>query len=186
MLKQNILALAGAITQTPADGLDIVDGHVVNAQTGQTVISLAEVGRIGYFRQDTLPPDFDVQLSVSCSFAANDKMYYMANGVQASYVEVDCETGFIKVLGQWAVDDCGRVVNPLLVDEQVRGGIVQGIGAVLYEECIYSEDANLLNGTMADYLVPMADEMPDIHGRAMSKRRNARRSSAPRASAKPA
>ena len=54
------------------------------------------------------------------------------------------------------------MVNPLLVDEQVRGGIVQGIGAVLFEECIYSDDANLLNGTMADYLVPMAGEMPDI------------------------
>ena len=126
------------------------------------MISLADVGRIGYFRQDTLPKDFDVQLSVTASFVGNDKMYYMANGVQASYVEVDCDTGFIKMLGQWAVDDCGRVINPLLVDEQVRGGIVQGIGAVLFEECIYSDDANLLNGTMADYLVPMAGEMPDI------------------------
>ena len=137
MLKQNILSLAGAITQTPADALTIVDGQVINTRTGKSVISLADVGRIGYFRQDTLPPDFDVQLSVSASFVANDKMYYMANGVQASYVEVDCETGFIKVLGQWAVDDCGRIINPLLVEEQVRGGIVQGIGAVLFEECIY-------------------------------------------------
>jgi carbon-monoxide dehydrogenase large subunit len=163
LLKRNILALAGAITQNPIDALDIVGGNVVRAQTGRSLISLAEVGRIGYFRQDTLPPDFDVQLSVSASHVASDKLYYMANGVQASHVEVDCETGFIKVLDQWAVDDCGRIINPLLVDEQVRGGIVQGIGAVLYEECIYSEDGNLLNGTMADYLVPMADEMPDIH-----------------------
>jgi aerobic carbon-monoxide dehydrogenase large subunit len=163
LLKRNILALAGAITQTPVDALDVVDGQVVNARDGRTVISLAEVGRIGYFRQDTLPPDFDVQLSVSASHVANDKIYYMANGVQASYVEVDRETGFIRVLGQWAVDDCGRIVNPLLVDEQIRGGIVQGIGAVLYEECIYDEAGGLLNGTMADYLVPMADEMPDIH-----------------------
>ena len=162
MLKQNILALASAITQTPADALTIAEGQVMNARTGQVVISLADIGRIGYFRQDTLPRDFDVQLSVSASFVANDKMCYMANGVQASYVEVDCETGFIKMLGQWAVDDCGRVINPLLVDEQVRGGIVQGIGAVLFEECIYSDDGNLLNGTMADYLVPMAGEMPDI------------------------
>jgi aerobic carbon-monoxide dehydrogenase large subunit len=162
MLKRNILSLAGAITQTSPDALAIVAGGVVNTQTGLAVISLADVGRIGYFRQDTLPRDFDVQLSVSASFVANDKMYYMANGVQASYLEVDCETGFIKLLGQWAVDDCGRVINPLLVDEQVRGGIVQGIGAALYEECIYSEDGNLLNGTMADYLAPMAHEMPDI------------------------
>ena len=162
LLKQNILSLAGAITQTPADALTIADGQVINTRTGKNVISLADIGRIGYFRQDTLPRDFDVQLSVSASFVANDKMYYMANGVQASYVEVDCETGFIKVLGQWAVDDCGRIINPLLVEEQVRGGIVQGIGAVLFEECIFSDDANLLNGTMADYLVPMAEEMPDI------------------------
>jgi aerobic carbon-monoxide dehydrogenase large subunit len=162
MLKQNILALASAITQTPADALTIAEGQVMNARTSQAAISLADVGRIGYFRQDTLPRDFDVQLSVSASFVANDKMCYMANGVQASYVEVDCETGFIKMLGQWAVDDCGRLINPLLVDEQVRGGIVQGIGAVLFEECIYSDDGNLLNGTMADYLVPMAGEMPDI------------------------
>jgi carbon-monoxide dehydrogenase large subunit len=162
MLKQKILALAGAITQTPVDALTVADGQVINTRTGQPVIGLADVGRIGYFRQDTLPRDFDVQLSVSASFVANDKMYYMANGVQASHVEVDCETGFIKVLNQWAVDDCGRIVNSLLVEEQVRGGIVQGIGAVLFEECIYSDDANLLNGTMADYLVPMAGEMPDI------------------------
>ena len=162
MLRQNILSLAGAIAQTPASALDIVRGQVINTATGQAVMSLADVGRIGYFRQDTLPKDFDVQLSVTASFVGNDKMYYMANGVQASYVEIDIETGFIKLLGQWAVDDCGRVINPLLVDEQVRGGIVQGIGAVLFEECVYSDDANLLNGTMADYLVPMAFEMPDI------------------------
>jgi carbon-monoxide dehydrogenase large subunit len=162
MLKDNILALAGAITQTQPSALTITDGQVVNTATRQAVVSLADVGRIGYVRQDTLPTDFDVQLSVSASFVANDKMYYMANGVQATYLEVDCDTGFIKLLGQWAVDDCGRVINPLLVDEQVRGGIVQGIGAVLFEECIYSDDGNLLNGTMADYLVPMADEMPDI------------------------
>jgi carbon-monoxide dehydrogenase large subunit len=162
LLKKNILALAGAITQTPPEALDIVRGEVINRATGRAVISLAEVGRIGYFRQDTLPPDFDVQLSVSQSHVANAQMSYLANGVQGSLVEVDCETGFIKLLGQWAVDDCGRVINPLLVDEQVRGGIAQGIGAVLYEECIYSPEGNLQNGTMADYLVPMADDIPDI------------------------
>ena len=89
--------------------------------------------------------------------------YYMANGAQACHVELDTETGFISVLGHWAVDDCGRVINPLQVDEQVRGGIVQGIGAVLLEECLYGENGSLLNGTMADYLAPMAGEMPDIH-----------------------
>jgi carbon-monoxide dehydrogenase large subunit len=162
LLKRNILALAGAITQTPADNLDIAAGQIVNRGTGQEVISLAEIGRIGYFRQDTLPRDFDVQLSVTASYVANDKMGFVASGVQLCHVEVDAETGMVRVLGQWAVDDCGRVVNPLLVAEQVRGGIVQGIGAVLFEECAYDDNGSLLNGTMADYLVPMSCEMPDV------------------------
>ena len=162
MLKANILALAGAITQTPVGDLETAEGHVINTRTSQRVISFAEVGRIGYFRQDTLPKDHDVQLSVTASHVVNDKMCYISNGAQASYVELDAETGAIKVLGAWAVDDCGRMINPLLVGEQVRGAIVQGIGAVLYEECAYSEDGSFINGTMADYLVPMAVEMPDI------------------------
>ncbi|HWE76942.1 MAG TPA: xanthine dehydrogenase family protein molybdopterin-binding subunit [Pseudolabrys sp.] len=160
-LKANILALASAITQTPAGDLDVVAGHVVNTRTNMPVISLADVAKVGYFRQDTLPPQFDVQLSVSHSFVASG-MCYIANGVQASYVELDPDTGFIKMLGQWAVDDCGRIVNPLLVNEQVRGGIAQGIGAVLYEECMYGPEGYLENGTMVDYLLPMAADLPDI------------------------
>jgi carbon-monoxide dehydrogenase large subunit len=68
----------------------------------------------------------------------------------------------VTLLGHWVVDDCGTIVNPLLVDEQIRGGVVQGIGAALYEECLYSPEGQLLNATFADYLVPMAGEMPDI------------------------
>ena len=77
-------------------------------------------------------------------------------------VEVDAQTGVVSVLGAWAVDDCGRVANPLLVDEQLRGELVQGIGAALYEECVCSQDGQLQTGTLADYLLPMASEMPDI------------------------
>jgi aerobic carbon-monoxide dehydrogenase large subunit len=161
-LRRNILALAGVISQSPIEALKIQNGRVINKDSGETVATLEEIGRIGYFRQDTLPKDFDAQLSVTQSFVGSDNMYYMANGIQGCHVEIDTDTGFIKILGHWAVDDCGRVINPLLVNEQIRGGIVQGIGAVLFEECIYSDDANLLNGTMADYLVPMAGEMPDI------------------------
>jgi aerobic carbon-monoxide dehydrogenase large subunit len=161
-LKANILKLAAAITQTSSDNLDIVDGQVINTKTAMTVLSLAEVAKIGYFRQDTLPPDFDVQLSVSHSFVANSQMCYLANGVQGCHVEIDCQSGFIKLLGHWAVDDCGRVINPLLADEQVRGGIAQGIGSVLFEECMYGAEGYLNNGTLVDYLVPMAGDVPDI------------------------
>jgi len=161
-LKAKIIELAAAITQTAPEHLDIKDGQVINTATGMSVITLADVAKIGYFRQDTLPPDFDVQLSVSHSFVANDQMCYLANGVQGSDVEIDPHSGFVKLLGHWAVDDCGRVINPLLVDEQVRGGIAQGIGGVLYEECMYGSDGYLQNGTLMDYFMPMAADVPDI------------------------
>ena len=88
--------------------------------------------------------------------------FAFTNGVQASYLEVDITTGEVKLLRHWCVEDCGTVINPQLVDEQIRGGIVQGIGGALYEHCIYDEAGQLLNGNMMDYLVPMAPEMPDI------------------------
>src|SRR5207248_11045225 len=88
--------------------------------------------------------------------------FAFTNGIQASYLEVDTETGFVKLLRHWVVEDCGTVINPQLVDEQIRGGVVQGIGAALFEHCVYDAQGQLLNGNMADYLVPMAAEMPDI------------------------
>jgi aerobic carbon-monoxide dehydrogenase large subunit len=162
-LVRNILAVAGAITQTSPDDLDIVRGQIINKRTRAHVVTLAEVGKIGYFRQDTLPPDIDVQFSVTRSHVANAASYYMGFGVHGSYLELDADTGFIKLLKHWAITDCGRVINPLIVDDQVRGAIVQGIGGVLYEECLYDELGNLVNGTMADYFAPMSAEMPDMY-----------------------
>ena len=99
---------------------------------------------------------------VTRHYAQRDYPFIFTNGVQASYVEVDVETGFVKLLKHWAVEDCGRVLNPMLVDEQMRGAIVQGIGGALLEECLYDDSGLMLNANMADYLVPMSAEMPDI------------------------
>jgi carbon-monoxide dehydrogenase large subunit len=135
---------------------------VVDAASGAVLSELAELGRVAYFRPDTLPAGALPELSVTRSYAQRDYPFVFTNGVQASYVEVDLQTGFVKLLKHWAVEDCGRIINPMLVDEQMRGAIVQGIGGVLFEECLYDDQALLRNGSMADYLVPMAGEMPDI------------------------
>jgi carbon-monoxide dehydrogenase large subunit len=105
---------------------------------------------------------FQPELMVTRHYAPREYGFAFTNGMQASHVEVDVDTGFVKLLKHWCVEDCGTVINPLLVDEQLRGGIVQGIGAALFEHCLYSEEGQLLNGNMADYLVPMAGEMPDM------------------------
>ena len=138
------------------------DGAVVDAATGTERMPLAELGRIVYFRPDTLPPGVQPEFVATRHYVPKDYPFAFTNGVQASYVEVDTETGFVRLLKHWCVEDCGTVLNPLLVDEQIRGGIVQGIGGALFEHCLYDSEGQLLSGSMADYLVPMAGEMPDI------------------------
>ncbi|MDP7603037.1 MAG: xanthine dehydrogenase family protein molybdopterin-binding subunit [Alphaproteobacteria bacterium] len=160
-LRARILVAAGALLQRPADSLELASG-AIRAADGASLMALSELARIVHFRQDTLPPDAGFEMMVSRHFVPRRTPYFMANGIQASYLEVDVETGQILLLGHWVVDDCGRVVNPLQVDEQLRGGIVQGLGAVLYEHCIYDDQGQLLTGTLADYMVPLASEMPDI------------------------
>ncbi len=162
-LKQQVLDVAGVILQAVSDQLDIVDGHVVDKDAGTQRISLADLGKIVYYRGNELPADVTPELIATRHYRVTDFPFVFTNGAMAAHVEVDVETGFVKVLNFWAVEDCGRVINPKLVDEQIRGGVVQGIGGALYEECIYSPDGQLQNASMADYLVPMAAEMPDIH-----------------------
>ncbi|HEY0219549.1 MAG TPA: xanthine dehydrogenase family protein molybdopterin-binding subunit [Afipia sp.] len=161
-LKANILSVAAAILQEKPERLDIRSGQIVDADSGQQRIALAEVARIVYFRSDTLPPDTNAQLTVAHHYAPQGYPFAFTNGMQGSYIELDAETGFVKILKHWVVEDCGRIINPLLVDEQVRGGVVQGLGAAFFEECLYDENGQLTNGSLADYLVPMAVEMPDI------------------------
>ena len=161
-LRANILEFAGVLSQRSPEELSILGGSVIEKSTKMAVIGLAELGRLAYFRPDLLPQGFQPELAVTRHYSQRGYPFVFTNGVQASHVEVDVETGIVKLLLHWAVEDCGRVINPLLVAEQIRGGIVQGIGGALFEECVYDENALLSNGSMADYLVPMAGEMPDI------------------------
>jgi aerobic carbon-monoxide dehydrogenase large subunit len=161
-LRSNILDVAAAILKVDRAELDIENNNVVGLLTREAKMPLAELGRVAYFRPDTLPMDFQSELTVTRHYTPRQYGFTFTNGIQASLVEVDPDTGFVRLLKHWCVEDSGTVINPMLVDEQIRGGVVQGIGAALFEECIYGEDGQLLNGNMADYLVPMSGEMPDI------------------------
>jgi len=161
-LRGNVLAAAASILQADPKALDIRNGIVVDADSGRERMGLDEVARIVYFRPDTLPPDFQAEFLVTRHYVPRGWPFAFTNGVQASYLEVDIRTGAVSLLRHWCVEDCGTVINPQLVDEQIRGGIVQGIGAVLFEHCLYDQDGQMLNANMMDYLVPMAGEIPDI------------------------
>ena len=161
-LRENILKVAAAVLDVDPLALDIRRGHIVDAVTGESRLPLAELGRIAYFRPDTLPKDFQSELTVTRHYVPRHQPLAYVNGVQLSYVEVDTDTGFVRLLGHWVADDCGRIINPMLVDEQVRGGVAHGLGDALWEHCVYDEQGQLLTTTMMDYLVPMAAELPDI------------------------
>ncbi len=161
-LRDQILSLASQILQTDAGQLALASNAVVDVASGKERMSLAEVGRIATYRPDTLPAGTDNSLTAAHHFAPTGYPFDFTNGIQGSHVEVDVETGLVRLLKHWVVEDCGRIINPLLVDEQIRGGVVQGLGAALFEECLYDETGQLTNGSLADYLVPMACEMPEI------------------------
>ncbi|MCA6106213.1 xanthine dehydrogenase family protein molybdopterin-binding subunit [Bradyrhizobium cenepequi] len=161
-LRGNILQVAAAILQARPADLDISDNAVVDPSSGERKIELSELARIVFFRPDTLPPGLQPEMVATRHFVPREYGFAFTNGIQASRLEVDTTTGFIRLLDHWVVEDCGTVINPQLVDEQIRGGVVQGLGAALFEHCIYDERGQLTNANMADYLVPMAAEMSDI------------------------
>ncbi|THD63223.1 MAG: xanthine dehydrogenase family protein molybdopterin-binding subunit [Bradyrhizobium sp.] len=162
ILRRNILDVAAAILQTSPGELDLAGNAVVNAGDGAPRIELNELARVVYFRPDTLPPGIQPELMATRHFVPREYPFAFTNGVQASWLEVDPDTGIVRLLKHWVVEDCGTLINPQLVDEQIRGGVVQGLGAALFEKCVYDERGQLTNANMADYLVPMSGEMPDI------------------------
>ncbi|SIQ03198.1 MULTISPECIES: xanthine dehydrogenase family protein molybdopterin-binding subunit [Acidiphilium] len=161
-LRDQILTLAASILQETPTNLDISGGAVIDHASRAERITLAELARIAYFRPDTLPKGIQAELIATRHYVPREYPFAFTNGIQAAWLELDTETGFITLLKHWVVEDCGTIINPLLVDEQIRGGVVQGIGAALFEQCDYDSEGQMLNASMADYLVPMAGEMPDI------------------------
>lgn len=121
-------------------------------------LSLAEIARAAVYHT-VIPPGEDAGLEATASHAP-DSPYTVATHV--AVVEVDADTGKVDVLRYAVSEDCGRMINPMVVEGQVMGGVVQGIGSVMFEHLIYDEDCQMVTATMADYLMPTAPEMPNV------------------------
>jgi CO/xanthine dehydrogenase Mo-binding subunit len=125
-LVSNILDIASKILNVEKETLTIENNAVVSKLTQEKKLPLEELGRVAYFRPDTLPMDFQSELTVTRHYTPREYGFTFTNGIQASLVEVDADTGFVRLLKHWCVEDSGTVINPMLVDEQLRGGVVQG------------------------------------------------------------
>jgi len=113
-----------------------------------------------YQQSGTLPPELDRTLEVVHRSIAPDGMW--SNAAHGAIVEVDPATGKVDILRYVVSEDCGRMINPSIVDGQVYGGVAQGIGGVLYEHNVYDDDGNPLASTFMDYLLPTVHEIPTI------------------------
>lgn len=161
-LRAGLLKAAGALLQATPDTLDIREGAVVDAD-GAPRLTLSALAETLLFRGHELPAGVHASPTAAFHYRREVDPSLPNNGVHAALVEIDRETGLIRVLRYWMVGDCGTVLNPLLVEGQYRGGIATGIGEALLEACHYDRGSGqFLSGSLAEYLLPMAPDIPDI------------------------
>jgi carbon-monoxide dehydrogenase large subunit len=159
-VRKKVLKLASKVLEAPEEELDLVDGQVRVADVPRKSISLAELAVLANPLRGAVEPGTEPGLESTDYFGP--QYGATANGSHAMILEVDPETMMIKIRRYVAVEDCGTVLNPLIVDGQIHGGVSLGIANSYYEQLIYDENGQLLNASLADYLIPSATEIPRI------------------------
>ncbi len=159
VVREGARQIAGHLLEAASADIRLEDGefHVVGSRAHS--VSWEEVVSAAY--SENLPEDLQGCLQSEDRFEPQGETYPF--GAHVCVVEIDIETGQLSIVRYLSVDDCGRVINPLLVEGQIHGGIAQGLGQALYESAGYDEHGNLLTGTLMDYAVPRAHQLPAFH-----------------------
>lgn len=157
-LKAKMATLAAHLLGSKPGEVTIGRGRL-SAKGGKKSISFGELVMAAYTARN-IPPGFEPGMEATHFFEPSN--FTFPFGCHICSVEVDAETGEVKIDKYVAVDDCGNVINPLLVDGQIQGGIAQGLGQAMWEELIYNEDGQLVTGTLMDYALPKAHLLPEF------------------------
>jgi carbon-monoxide dehydrogenase large subunit len=148
--------MAAHLLEASADDLEFADGKFTVRGTDQAV-SMGEIA-FAAFQGHNLPDGIEPTLDSDATFDPED--FSFPHGTHLCATEVDTETGRVQIRSYVCVDDIGEVVNPLIVEGQVHGGLAQGIAQALYEEAVYDDQGTLTTATFVDYLVPSAADLP--------------------------
>jgi aerobic carbon-monoxide dehydrogenase large subunit len=151
--------IAAHMLEAAEEDIEFERGRFSVAGSSNRNVTIQNVAAAAYLA-DNLPEGMEPLLNEDYTF--DPPNFTWPYGTHICVVEVDTETGMVTIPKYVAVDDCGPVVNPAIVDGQLHGGIAQGIGQALYEEAVYDDDGNLVTGTMVDYLIPGAPEIPNM------------------------
>ncbi len=158
-LKAKVLDFAAHLMEASAQDLLITDGNVWVRGDPASAITVREVARLAASGAQ-FDGDVDTKLEVEATFDGGEGGW--SGGTHCAIVEVDVETGLVKVERYIVAEDCGALINPAVVEGQIRGGVAQGIGAVLLERSAYGEDGNFQSATFMDYLMPTTCDVPRI------------------------
>ena len=159
LLRDKILRIGAHLLQCDPADVHCAGGQVVGKSGA---VGIDEVARVAHLRMEALPQGVEPLLSVTATYQPGIDTGVYSYATHAAVVAVDPATGMIELLDFAVAEDCGTMINPMIVEGQVRGGVVQGIGTALYEEIPYDAQGQPLVGTLADYLVPGAAELPAI------------------------
>jgi aerobic carbon-monoxide dehydrogenase large subunit len=160
-LRDKVLAIAAHMLEASAQDLEIDDGRVSVRGTPTAAVTIPDVAKLAYRQAHTLPPDIDASLEATVRFRPT-RFPTWSNATHICVVEIDPGTWQPRILRYIVSEDCGRMINPMIVEGQIFGGVVQGIGGVLYEDFVYDAEGTPLTTTFMDYLLPTAAEVPDI------------------------
>jgi aerobic carbon-monoxide dehydrogenase large subunit len=158
-LGERLKRIAGHLLEVAPDDIELEAGRLQVRGAPDVGLSVSEVARIAHHSAYRLPELQEAGMQTRAGF---DPPGTFSNATHGAVVEVSTDTGEVRIDRYVVVEDCGVVINPMIVDGQVRGGVAQGIAAALYEELLYDEDGQLLTATLMDYLVPTAAEIPPI------------------------
>ena len=156
-VKQKMTELAAHLLEISSKNIVWKNGKIVAKSNPKKSKTFQEVVGEAYSAKN-LPPGMEPGLDATSYFSPQNFTYPF--GTHVCVVEIDTETGEVKVVKYVAVDDCGRQINPMMVEGQVQGGIAQGIGQALYEEAVYDEYGQLRTSELMDYVVPKASQLP--------------------------
>ena len=157
-LAGRIKAIAAGLLEAAEADIELAEGRARIKGTDRA-LEIAALARTAYHRSHLIPANLGPGLRESATY---DPAGTYANACHVAEVEVDIETGAVKIARYLVAEDAGILINPMIVDGQIHGGVVQGIGNALYEELKYDESGNLLTTSLADYLAPTIAEVPDI------------------------
>jgi carbon-monoxide dehydrogenase large subunit len=162
-VRRQALELAAGVLDATVDNLEIADGRVQTVSGNKRGITLGELARLAQGMPGfSFAPGQTPGLENTTYFTPSQAAY--CNGSHVATVEVDIATGHVRVLDYVVAHDSGTLINPLMVDGQVQGGVAHGIGNALLEWMGYDENAQPLTTSFADYLMPMATDVPDVRG----------------------